>query len=82
MVVRSVIVTLCHCRRLKFNQTLVSRTLTGKMALATLEHLQTEKFTLRLEPVLDLAAKAYAVTLHVDKLHQQFPALSLEQMRS
>ena len=39
-------------------------------ALATLEHLQTEKFTLRLEPVLDLAAKAYAVTLHVDKLRQ------------
>ena len=39
-------------------------------ALTMLEHLQTEKFTLRLEPVLDLAAKAYAVTLHVDKLRQ------------
>ena len=39
-------------------------------ALATLEYLQTEKFTLRLEPVLELADKAYAVTLLVDKLRQ------------
>ena len=65
MVVRFVIVTLSHCRRLKFNPTLASRTLTGKMRL-----LQAEKFTLRLEPVLELAVKAYAVTLHVDKLRQ------------
>ena len=51
-------------------------------ALTMLEHLQTEKFTLRLGPVLELADKAYAVTLHVDKLRQKFSALPLEQMRS
>ena len=72
MVVRFVRVTLSHWRRLKFTPTLASRTLTGKMRLLQRWsiYLQTEKFTLRLEPVLELAVKAYAVTLLVDKLRQ------------
>ena len=55
----------------------------GEATLSTLEFLQNERHTLRLEPdkaqpVLQLAAEAYAVTLRTDKLLAQFPSLTDE----
>ena len=58
----------------------------GEATLSTLEFLQKERHTLRLEPdkaqpVLQLAAEAYAVTLRADKLRAQFPLLTDEQAK-
>ena len=53
-----------------------------------MEFLQKKRHTLRLEPdkaqlqpVLQLAAEAYAVTLRADKLRAQFPSLTDEQAK-
>ena len=58
----------------------------GEATLLTLEFLQKERNTLRLEPnkaqpVLQLAAEAYAVTLRADKLQAQFPILTDKQAK-